>query len=146
MSGDLTLVSLSWRKKRRNHRLLFGVPRGEIRLDWQRNLAVFAPGDLFAYERWEASKYGTTHWSICVLQAGAPGDHLTALQGLKPGAILLAKRSGKRACTILLSEFDRIRKTKPLESVRANDWCQIGNHLAVGLDASKTIGRILERC
>ena len=110
MSDELTLVLMAWRKRRTNHRLLFGKPIKQIRLDWQRSLAAFKPGDIFAYERWNANKYGTQFWSISIVQAGSVGDELTALAGINPGAKLLAQRRGSDACKSFFSVLDAMRR------------------------------------
>lgn len=132
MSDDLTIVFSAWRKKRCNHRLLFGKPCHEIRLDWQRSLSAFKPGDVFAYERWERNKFGTQNWSISVLQAGQIHDNLVAVAGVKPGAILLARREGAEACRAFFSVFDTLRSTGALATCQPSIWRVIGHRIAAG--------------
>lgn len=132
MSGEFTIVFVCWRKKRRNFRLLFGQPARQVRLDWQRSLAAFEPGDLFAYERWEANKFGTQHWSISVLQAGDKGDRIVKLPGIKPGANLLAQRQGVDACKSFFAVFDKLRKAGVLDSLRPTEWQVIGHRIGAG--------------
>lgn len=122
MSDDLTIVYLVWRKRRRNYRILFGNPERFVRLDWQRSLAAFKPGQIFGYERWQANKFGTQHWSIHVLEAGQPGDHISTTAGVKPGAIMLAKREGKSACKGLLNGIDQLRAENVLNDLTATKW------------------------
>ena len=133
MSDDFTLVFIAWSKKRRNHRLIFGRPAKHIRLDWQRSLAAFKPGDIFAYERWEANKYGTQHWSINVLQAGAEGEQFLKLPGVKPGAHILARRQGVEACKAFFTIFDTLRTNSVLEAITPSDWHRIGHRLSVDI-------------
>lgn len=132
MSDELTIAYLAWRKRRRNHRILFGDPVRKVRLDWQRSLAVFKPGDIFAYERWEANKYGTQHWSIHVLQAGRCGTRISTVLGIKPGAILLAKSEGKNACKQFLKLLDGVKTSQDLARVRSSKWRLYGNYLNTG--------------
>ncbi len=132
MSDDFTVVFMAWRKKRRNHRLIFGRPAKLIRLDWQRSIAVFKPGDIFAYERWEANKFGTQHWSISVLQAASNGEAVIAYPGVKPGAHILARRHGSNACRAFFILFDILRKTGEIESVGKTNWQVIGHRLNAG--------------
>lgn len=132
MSGDYTLAFIAWRKKRRNHRVIFGRPVKRIRLDWQRSIAAFTPGDIFAYERWEANQYGTQHWSISVLQAGAKGERFSKLPGLKPGAHVLARREGVDACKAFFNILDKLQANCVLQTVRPTDWHIIGHRLAAG--------------
>lgn len=138
MSDEYTLVQLAWRKRRRNHRILFGAPVRQVRLDWQRSFAVFKPGDIFGYERWEANKYGTQHWSISILQAGRRGEDLTVCNGVRPGAIRLLNRSGKDACKALLFLFDQLRLDGPLERLRPIDW-QVFSHRIEGGSSPKIV-------
>lgn len=129
MSDDFTLVLLAWRKRRRNHRLLFGHPARKIRLDWQRRLAVFKPGDIFAYERWDANKFGTQNWSISVLQAGRFGDSLTQTDGVRPGAKMLIHQNGKIACKALLATFDALKIHANLDAIPPEKWHLLSHRL-----------------
>ncbi|MBO6690206.1 MAG: DUF2840 domain-containing protein [Henriciella sp.] len=134
MSDELTIVLMAWRKRRTNHRLLFGKPIKQIRLDWQRSLAVFNPGDIFAYERWEANKFGTQFWSISIAQAGGVGDELIALAGVKPGAKLLAQRRGSDACKSFFSVLDMMREHQPLCRYQPAEWRVIGHRMNAGIN------------
>lgn len=89
----LTAVLLRHRKNKINDRLLFCVPRFSVRLDWQRALAVFSPGQVFGYVRWRANTYGTQTWQLYILRALGSGP-LTAIPGVHPGADILLKASG----------------------------------------------------
>ena len=146
MSDELTIAYLAWRKRRRNHRILFGDPVRWIRLDWQRSIAAFEPGQIFGYERWEANKYGTQHWSIYVIQAGEVGEQLSTVMGIKPGAVLLAKREGADACKQFLKLLDGVRNQENIAQISASKWRLYGNYLSTGrspqsiLDAGQ-IGR-----
>jgi len=132
MSGDLTVALLAWRKNRRNHRLLFGHPFKLVRLDWQRSLAAFKPGNVFAYERWIANKYGTQHWSIHVLQAQQPGQEISKIPGLKPGAKILTQAYGKEASKRLLNALDPLKATNSFESLQIEEWNILGHRLSAG--------------
>lgn len=129
MSDKNTLVMLAWRKRRRNHRLLFGEPQRRIRLDWQRSIAAFQPGDIFGYERWEANKFGTQHWSIYVAQAGQHSNALTVMPGVKPGAVLLTKMWGSDACKRFLKRLDMLRAQSTLSQISATKWRLIGHEM-----------------
>ncbi len=145
MPDSLTLVALSWRKRKRNDRLLFGAPVQTIRLDWQRRMAAFRPGEVFAYERWRANKFGTRTWSIHVLEAAAPGDPIVRLPGLFPGAKILTSAFGKVACLRLLSCLDLIAEAVPPERVLPDDWRLIGIRLSASLDVADLLNRVGER-
>lgn len=124
MAHDLTVVSIAWRKRRRNHRLLFGAPLHMVRLDWQRRLAAFRAGDIFAYERWQGGKFGTVEWHIFVLQAGHAGEQVSKVSGIFPGAIVLAQVSGKERCKRFLSLLDELKSQRELSDYSAGKWRQ----------------------
>ncbi|WP_366523843.1 DUF2840 domain-containing protein [uncultured Algimonas sp.] len=95
MTGEaLTVVVVQYRKKRLNHRILFGTPVREYRLGWRRSLASFLPGQVFGYERWRANRYGTQAWSIAVGRACAPSG-VTFVEGIHPGLDLWLHAIGK---------------------------------------------------
>ena len=128
----LTTVSVSWRKNKRNHRLLFGTPQRWVRLDWRRRLAVFETGQIFGYERWATGRYGTVHWSVHVLQAGGAGEQLTAVTGVRPGARILLSGYGKDRAMRALSELEKLGDPNVLESVDSERWHVLGGKLAAG--------------
>jgi len=129
----LTTASVSWRKNKRNHRLLFGTPRRWVRLDWRRRLAVFETGQVFGYERWAAGRYGTIQWSVHVLQAGGAGEQLTAVTGIRPGARILLSAYGKDRARRALSELEALRSAGALEEIETERWHVHGSRLAAGL-------------
>lgn len=126
MADNLTLVSIAWRKRRRNHRLLFGTPYRLIRLDWRRRLAAFNPGQTFGYERWQANRYGTQTWQIFVARTSATGERVSDIPGIRPGADLLFSAYGKTASKRALKLFDHLSETAALETLSECEWRQIG--------------------
>lgn len=130
MSDENTLVMLAWRKRRRNYRLLFGDPQRIVSLDWQRSMAAFEPGVIFGYERWLANKYGTQHWSIYIGQTGCPSSALSAIPGVKPGAVLLTRIWGADACKRFLKRLDALREREPIVDISATKWRLIGHEFA----------------
>jgi len=52
MSARLTALHEHYRKKRYNHRVVFGQPLRIVRRGWRSRYAVFAAGQVFGYERW----------------------------------------------------------------------------------------------
>lgn len=146
MSDELTLVLLSWRKRRRNYRLLFGEPKRIIRLDWQRRIAAFLPGSIFGYERWEGNKYGTQSWMIYVAQAKPPACSVSTISGIKPGAELLTVQSGKPACKAFLKLMSEAQRCRVLNQFQPSDWRVLGARLASGLDATEPLDRMFDRC
>lgn len=129
MSDELTLALQSWRKRRRNFRVLFGSSYNKIRLDWQRSLVAFEPGEIFGYERWEANKFGTQRWSIHVLKTVPRSTNICLVPGIKPGAEILLAVHGKRDCKAVLGVIDACRKTRELEQLSPVKWRMFGHQI-----------------
>ena len=134
-----TAIVLSYRKKRKNYRLLFGHPQQEIRRDWHRKLAVFEPGELFAYERWEANSYGTQRWQIMVCRTVLNGS-VTKIPGVYPGAKLLLMVNGKTKSKRFLSCLDWLKSSAIVpETIRDRIWME----LALALNSGAKLGEAL---
>lgn len=142
MSDRLTLVLQSWKKKRRNHRVLFGAPQRRVRLDWQRSVLAFRPGQIFGYERWEANKFGTLHWSIDILKSAGSGEKLCQVQGVKPGAILLANLRGKKNCKSALTAIDTLKANGNLTDISEVHWSLIGHEIQFGSMVDGTLSKL----
>ena len=116
MSDDyLTRVELDYRREQRNYRLLFGHPVDMVgktfRFGVTNQVALFAPGALFGLDIWECNDYGTTRWTFYVLRAGAPGEVVTQVPQVNPGAIVLLEAQGvtrAQAALRWLAEIERI--------------------------------------
>ncbi|MGB3456533.1 MAG: DUF2840 domain-containing protein [Litorimonas sp.] len=103
-----TLVEVHFRKKRINHRVLFGEPDRYVRKDWQRRFAAYRPGQVFGYERWEANGFGTQLWSVAICCAVAQG-HCTTLPGIHPGADVWLHASGTTRVRRVLAALDALQ-------------------------------------
>lgn len=127
-----TAVILSYRKNRRNYRLLFGRPEAEIRRGWHRKLAIFPPNKVVGYERWEANSYGTQRWTIRVCRTVSSGS-ITQIPGILPGAKLLLQVQGATKSKRFLDCLDRlnVQNIDP-ETVPDRDWMELNLALEMG--------------
>lgn len=132
----LTLVIESYRKNRHNHRLLFGDPARTIRRGWRRRMAVFAPGQLFGYERWSANAYGTQHWSIVVCWTCSKAP-LTRLPGIVPGADVWLHARGQTRVKRVFAALDALREAE-LTPEQVPERCWRALHMAVVLNTNPT--------
>ncbi len=139
-AGDpATAVIIAYRKNRLNNRLIFGTPEHEIRRGWHRKLAVFAAGNVFAYERWRGDNYGTQDWSLVVCET-VSGGTLTQIPGVMPGANLLLYARGKTRVKRALQCFDALKQTYPeLESVPILAWRDLHHSLLIGRSAASIL-------
>jgi hypothetical protein len=134
-----TAVILSYRKNRRNYRLLFGRPEAEIRRGWHRKLAIFPPNKVVGYERWEANSYGTQRWTIRVCRTVSSGS-ITQIPGIRPGAKLLLQVQGATKSKRFLDCLDRLKAQNiDLEKVSDRHWME----LSLRFDAGAKVDKVL---
>ncbi len=127
-----TVVIIAYRKKRLNHRLIFGVPVFTIRRDWRRELAAFEAGQVFAYERWHGDKYGTQDWRLFIC-AAVDGGSVTNVPGVKPGAEVLLQARGRTRVKRALDAIGALKTTHPaIEKLPVAQWRQLHNSLETG--------------
>lgn len=108
MSVPLTRVQLLFVPDRVNVWLRFGEPVAVHDLDAQRRVADFAPGSLFCRVEWQANRYGTTRWVLMVMQTVAPGESVSCVKGVQPGAQTLLRGSGQPRVMQLLGLIDQL--------------------------------------
>ena len=131
---NLTAVQVVYRKKRINHRLRFGAPLIEARLDWQRRLVAFAPGSVFGYIRWRANRFGTQDWRLFVLRSVESGA-LATIPGIMPGADILLATRGTTRTQRALGFLDRLEQgVGGLSQVTDAYWRHLHNRLTVSID------------
>jgi hypothetical protein len=106
--GDLTLVELTWREKRIEHRIRFGRIVEEHRLDRHRRIVSFAPGSVFAFVRWAANEYGTIISRIDIVRSVEGGEPFQTLPFVRPGGDILLRISGWPKVQRVLAAIDAI--------------------------------------
>src|SRR6266404_5673177 len=86
----MTEVMLIFYEGRIEHWLRFGTPDRERILDRRRRVIAFAPGEIFAFVRWEGNDYGTVLSRFDILRACDAGEVINTLPGVTPvGEILM---------------------------------------------------------
>ncbi|ETI64970.1 hypothetical protein C100_04345 [Sphingobium sp. C100] len=106
----LTAVRLLHRRDQADAWLRFGEPVAE-RLRGRSGIACFPPGRLFGYVDWRANDYGTIRWTFTVARTAAPGGAIETIPGVRPGAELLLRASGKAAVKRAFAYLDTIDAT-----------------------------------
>jgi len=95
----LTKTKLLFEEKRRNVKLLFGVPAASEDLRFSegssRKNVYFKPDSLFALELWSANDHGTVIWKVYVLRAVWPGETANRVPQVEPGAEILLHARGR---------------------------------------------------
>lgn len=139
MSARLTAVHEHYRKKRYNHRVIFGSPMRYVRRGWRSRLAIFEAGQVFGYERWLADKYGTQHW-IMVIGRAVQGGAFATLSGIKPGLDIWVRVTGKTKVKRLLAIIDVLKSAGHApENVSEHRWRHLGLMLGPKDDPAQEI-------
>lgn len=127
----LTRVALATVGRHVRIRLRFGAPQRIVRLDAYRRLAIFLPGAVFCRVSWAANAYGTTAWTLMVMQAATPLDPIQRIAGVTPGARLLLRVDGKPNVKPVLALIDAIEADgiAPV-AVSPAYWRTVANRLA----------------
>jgi hypothetical protein len=131
--APMTQVELIFEKGRIEQWLRFGTPVSEQRLDQRRRVLGFAPGTIFAVNRWAANDYGTVLSRFEILRAVSPGDASQTLPYLRPGAELLLATHGWPRVARVLQTIDAIEAL----GIEAGDvapdyWRHLHNRLSAG--------------
>ncbi len=131
MNVPLTRVQLLFVSDQVNVWLRFGEPVAIHDLDAQRRVADFAPGSLFCRVEWQANRYGTTRWVLMVMQAAEPGECVSCVRGVHPGAQTLLRGSGQPRVLQLLGVIDQLEAAglSPC-SVSADYWRLVQHRIA----------------
>jgi len=130
----LTWVELVWYEKRIERWIRFGQVREERILDRRRRLVGFAPGDVFAFVRWQAHERGTVGSRLDILQAVGPGRRCSTVAGVTPGGELLLRLSGWPTVRKALAAIDAVERVGVEPTAAAPDyWRQVHNRLKARL-------------
>lgn len=132
--SSTTRVDLHFLRDRLNYWLRFGAPIAEQISDRRRSTADFKSGQCFGYIRWQANAYGTELWRLYVLRAGRPGDILSKVPGVAPGAeILLCLDGAKRVTQALdaIAQIEQISVDPP--AVAPDYWRHLHNRIFANL-------------
>jgi hypothetical protein len=130
--SELTTVELLWLEKRIENRVRFGRPVSEKRLDRNRRLLSFAPGNIFAFVRWTSNDFGTILSRIDILRAVMPGQRYSTVPWIKPGGESLLRLSGWSKVERVLELIDAVEALDidPAE-VAPDYWHHAHNRLSV---------------
>ncbi|HRN83185.1 MAG TPA: DUF2840 domain-containing protein [Hyphomicrobium sp.] len=130
--GDLTLVELTWREKRIEHRIRFGRIVDEQRLDRHRRIVSFAPGAVFAFVRWAANEYGTIISRVDIVRTVRADEPYQTLPFVRPGGEILLRISGWPKVERVLGAIDAIEALgiDPADTAPEH-WRHLNNRVSV---------------
>ena len=128
-SGPITRLSLLHPGSQGNDRLLLGRPIASMRGTEKREELRFKPLQIFGFVRWRGDEFGTQTWRVVVAQAGRPGERLTRIPGVNPGAHLLLHAFGKTRAKRALRVIDMLSEVHVLHEIEPAYWCHV--HLQI---------------
>lgn len=131
MTAPLTEVELAYVEGRLNHWIRFGRWRSERFIGRSRRIVDFAPGDVFAYLRWEANDYGTIAAGIVIVRARGAG--FSTVRGVRPGGELLLRLDGWQRVQRALAAIDAVERLGiDAADAAPEHWRHVHNRLLIG--------------
>lgn len=130
-----TLVELTFQKGKIEHWIRFGHRSYERILDRHRSIVGFAPGSIFALNRWAANEHGTVASRIDILRATRHGDAYQTLPLVRPGGEILLRLTGWPKVRQALRAIDAVEALGIDPAIASPDhWRQVHNRLSAGLE------------
>lgn len=125
-------TSITLRQKRpfSNDRLLFGRPSASSKDPSDDVELLFTPSQTFGFVRWRGDGYGTQTWRVVVARAGSPGDRLTCIPGVFPGAHLLLHAFGKARAKRALRTIHMLSDSHVLHEIAPAYWRHVHVQIA----------------
>jgi len=129
----LTHVELTFVDKKIEHRIRFGRPAHEQRIDRRRRILSFEPGTIFAFVRWASNDFGTVISRIDIVRAVARGEAYQTLPFVRPGGDILLKVDSWPKVERVLQAIDAIERLGiDPEVVSPDHWRHIHNRMTAG--------------
>jgi len=117
-----TQLLLAREGRRANDHVLFGRPIDTKLLNEKSTIHCLGIGQIFGFVRWRGDQYGTQTWRVVVAQAGRPGERLTSIPGVNPGAHLLLHAVGKTRAKRALRVIDMLSEAHVLHEIAPVYW------------------------
>lgn len=131
----LTHVELSWVEKKIEHWIRFGRVAKERIIDRRRRIVSFAPGNIFAFVRWQSNDYGTILSCLDIVRAVRPSEPYQTVPFVRPGGNILLHVEGWPKVERVLQVIDAIQALDidPTD-VSPDHWRHVHNRLAARLE------------
>jgi hypothetical protein len=133
----VTLVELTFEKRKIEHWIRFGRKSYEKILDRRRSIVGFAPNSVFAFVRWAANDFGTVISRIDIVRAVRRGEPFQTLPFVRPGGDILLRLDSWPKVQRALAAIDAVETLglDPAE-VSPDYWRHVHNQLSAGLEPS----------
>ncbi|MBB2196030.1 MAG: DUF2840 domain-containing protein [Gluconacetobacter sp.] len=126
----ITTVEVTWIEKVVERWLRFGRPIADTILDPQRRMLSFSSGNVFAFVRWAANKYGTVESHIDIVRTVGSGEDYQTVPCVQPGGEVLLHQSSWPRVQRVLEAIDTVeaQDIDPTE-VSPDYWRQLHQRL-----------------
>lgn len=108
MIENLTRVHIHYEGNKFNYYTRFGNAKHRDKISAKEAFEYYSKGEIFGYIRWEANEYGTQSWRFFVLQAADITSKVYKIDGVNPGAKVLADVSGKDRIYRFFNVLDQV--------------------------------------
>ncbi len=132
-SDNITALTLRVKGNKVNDRLHFGGSVSEVDQSRNKQVYTFEPSSIFSFVRWRGDEFGTQTWRVVVAQAGAPGERLTKIPGVEPGAHLLLHAYGKAGAKRALRAIEVLSDSFVLHEIEPAYWRHVHIQVARNL-------------
>ncbi|WP_048645278.1 DUF2840 domain-containing protein [Nitratireductor soli] len=132
----ITLVELTFEKRKIEHWIRFGRKSYEKILDRRRSIVGFAPNSVFAFVRWAANDFGTVISRMDIVRAVRRGEPFQTLPFVRPGGDILLRLDSWPKVQRALAAIDAVETLglDPAE-ISPDHWRHVHNRLSAGLEA-----------
>lgn len=130
---SLTRLLLRKSSKSANDRMLFGRPSSTKNVTYDTVKYLFTSGQVFGFVRWRGDRYGTQTWRVCIAKSGVPGERMTRIPGVKPGAHLLLHAFGKARAKRARRAIDNLAERHVLHEIVPAYWRHVHLQIARNL-------------
>jgi hypothetical protein len=113
--------------------LTFGAPVRRCEAADGRQLCVFTPGQVFGFEARKDSDVRGEYRRVFVVRCGRPGEVLSVLPAVHPGAHILVSGTGKRGAERVAAMLEKLSGMDERGAIPAERWQVLGARLVTGL-------------
>lgn len=128
----LTVLTIGDAGKRVQTRLIFGAPVRRILGDRGSSVCVFSAGQVFGFVARKAGDARGHSERVFVVLCGRPGEELSVLPAVRPGAHILVSAAGPVQVPRVVGMLASLSERCDLTAFPAEKWRVLGTRLVTG--------------
>ena len=130
---NLTVLATGAARNSARSLLTFGAPVHRSQTADGRLLCLFTPGQVFGFETRKDSDLRGDYRRVFVVRCGRPGEVLSRLPAVHPGAHVLVSSTGKRGAERMAAMLAKLSAMDEPGAIPAERWQVLGARLVTGL-------------